>query len=139
MPKSSPCIIRERFQEALKSTEKTQVTLAQEIGISRSTLGRYLAGSPITNQATLYKIGVALDVNEHWLVGSDVPKRRSPEQKNYDKLLSTYMALQNDEQLYELVSSLANASENQRYFICQLLGNPRLLDKYIKKTNETAT
>ena len=56
----------------IKATE-----LAQKTGISKSSLSEYMSGKYEAKQDGVYLLAKALDINEAWLMGLDVPMERA--------------------------------------------------------------
>ena len=71
----------ERLREAMAEAGKKQIDLANETGLQRSAISRYLSGEYEPKQKAINKLAVALNVSEMWLWGFDVPKQRTAEQK----------------------------------------------------------
>lgn len=65
-----------RLKEAMKIRNIKQVELSQKSGISKSSLSEYLKGKYEAKQTGLYHLAKALDINEVWLMGEDVPMDR---------------------------------------------------------------
>lgn len=72
--------ISERMKEALELRNMKQADLVEMTGIGKSSISTYLSGDYEPKQRNIYKIAKALDVNEAWLMGNDVPMER-----NYNK------------------------------------------------------
>lgn len=66
----------ERLNEAISAADITQARLSRLVGIDRSTINNYVKGKYKATQANLYKLAVALDVSEAWLMGFDCEKDR---------------------------------------------------------------
>jgi len=66
-------IFSERLQEALNLRGMKQVDLVEKTGISKSAISQYLSGEFQPKQSNTYKIAQALNVNEAWLLGYNVP------------------------------------------------------------------
>lgn len=103
----------ERLKEALEASGKKQIELAQETGLSHSTISRYLSGIVEPRQAAVIKLATALDVSEWWLYGYDVPQSRSPEQKKNDDLVKIIAQLRKDPEFLDVVSALAELPAEQ--------------------------
>ena len=72
----------ERLREALDLRGMRQSDLAAATGIGKSSISTYLSGDYLPKQRNIYKMASALDVNEAWLMGLDVPmERTSPSAK----------------------------------------------------------
>jgi transcriptional regulator with XRE-family HTH domain len=66
-----------RLQEAMDRAQKKQIDLVNETGLNRGTISRYLSGEYDPKNVSIYKLAKALDVDEMWLWGYDVPMERS--------------------------------------------------------------
>ena len=69
--------IAERIQTGLDIRRMKQVDLVEKTKIGKSSISTYLAGEYEPKQKNLYKIAQALNVNEAWLMGLDVPMDKS--------------------------------------------------------------
>ena len=65
--------ISERIQERMKALDLRQADLAEKTGISKGALSSYISGRYVPKQNNIYLISKALNVNEAWLMGADVP------------------------------------------------------------------
>ena len=65
--------IAERIKEALSIRNMRQTDLVEKTGIGKSSISTYLSGAYEPKQRNIYKIAKALNVNEAWLMGADVP------------------------------------------------------------------
>ena len=54
-----------------------QIDLVQKTGISKGALSSYISGRYVPKQNNIYLIAEALEVNEAWLMGADVPMERN--------------------------------------------------------------
>ena len=69
--------IAERLKEALSIRGMKQAELVAKTGIGKSSISTYLSGEYEPKQKNIYKIAEALGVSESWLMGFDVPMKRS--------------------------------------------------------------
>lgn len=69
-------IIAERMKHAMEVNGIKQADLVSRTGIGKSSISTYLAGDYEPKQKNIYKIAKALNVNEGWLMGEDVPMER---------------------------------------------------------------
>lgn len=97
----------ERLREAMQAAEKKQIELANDTGLSHSSISRYLSGQMEPKSKAINKLAVALNVSEMWLWGYDVPRRRTPEQKKNDALVDVIKQLRIDPDFFDVVSQLA--------------------------------
>lgn len=68
--------IASRIREAMERKGIKQSDLVSMTGIGKSSISTYLSGEYEPKQRNIYKIAKALDVNEAWLMGEDVPMDR---------------------------------------------------------------
>ena len=111
----------DRLAEAMKEAGKKQIELANETGLSHSTISRYLSGAVEPRQDATHKLAVLLNVSELWLWGYDVPKNRTAEQKKNDDLVQVIAKLRKDPEFFEVVSKLASLPAAEYASIKQLL------------------
>ena len=69
--------ISERIKKALYLRNMKQVDLVERTGIGKSSISTYISGEYEPKQKNIYKIAKALNVNEAWLMGYDVPMERT--------------------------------------------------------------
>ena len=72
--KSESCA--KRIEQALMIRQMKQADLCKLAGIPKSSLSLYLKGAYEPKQDKLYKMANALNVNEMWLMGYDVPMEK---------------------------------------------------------------
>lgn len=111
----------ERLREAMSESGKKQSQLANETGLPKSAISRYLSGEYEPKQKAINKLAVALNVSEMWLWGFDAPKQRTVAQKKNDDLVQVIAKLRKDPGFYEVVSMLAELPEAEYASIKQLL------------------
>ncbi len=68
---------QDRLQKAITIKNMKPVELHEKTGISESLLSKYLSGNAVARQRKLTLLADALDVNEVWLMGYDVPIQRN--------------------------------------------------------------
>lgn len=111
----------DRLREAMKAAGKKQIDLAQETGLSHSTISRYLSGQVEPRQEATHKLAQALGVSEMWLWGYDVPEGRTPEQKKNDDLVKVVAQLRSDPDFFDVVVQLAGLPSAEYASIKQLI------------------
>ena len=96
----------QRIQEGLELRGLKQTDLVEKTGISKGALSSYISGRYTPKQNNIYLIAKALDVNEAWLMGADVPMERKDnsltkrDTKDIEKILDmTRAQLENQEGL----------------------------------------
>lgn len=70
----------DRICKALSIRGMRQVDLSEKTGIPKSAISQYCAGSFKPKQQRLFLIAQALDVDEAWLMGLDVPMERGAQE-----------------------------------------------------------
>ena len=100
--------LKDRLAEALSAAGMRPIELSEVTGIPKSMVSYYLNGKTKPKADRIYKISQALNVSEAWLLGYDVPKSRTAEQKKNDDLVQVIAKLRNDPDFFEVVSVLAS-------------------------------
>lgn len=67
----------DRIKEGMAIRNLKQADLVERTGISKGALSSYISGKYVPKQNNIYKIAKALNVNEAWLMGADVPMGRN--------------------------------------------------------------
>lgn len=67
----------ERICKALSIRNLKQTDLVERTGIPKSAISQYCSGAFKPKQKRLFQIAKALDVDEAWLMGLDVPMERN--------------------------------------------------------------
>lgn len=65
-----------RLKKAMDIRNIKQIELVEKTGLDKTLINKYLAGISNARQQKLTKLADALDVNEVWLMGYDVPMQR---------------------------------------------------------------
>lgn len=73
--------IARRLQMALDIRNMKQSDLVETTGIGKSSISTYLSGKYEPKQRNIYKMAKALNINEAWLTGEDVPMERDEKSK----------------------------------------------------------
>ena len=121
MTKERKAELKDRLQEAIDMAGMRPIDLCDKTGIPKSMLSYYLNGKTKPKADRLHIIAQALDVSEAWLLGYDVPKSRTAEQKRNDELVQVIAKLRKDPEFFEVVSKLASLSPAEYASIKQLL------------------
>ncbi len=103
----------DRIREAMTDAEKKQADLVRATGLDKAAISSYLSGKYEPKQKAIGLLAIALDVNEMWLWGYDVPKMRTPAQKKNDAIVGVVSRLRNDADFFEVVSLLADLPPEQ--------------------------
>lgn len=110
-----------RLREALSAAGLKPIELSEKTGIPKSMISYYMAGKSTPKADRLFKLAVALDVSEAWLMGYDVPKGRTPDQKKNDALASVVVRLRTDAAFREAVLGLNELDEEKLKIVTPLL------------------
>lgn len=117
-----------RLQKAMDIRNMKQVDLVEKTGLDKTLLSKYLSGISNARQDKLTVLAEALQVNEIWLMGYDIPMESIPI-KNIEKIkipvLGTVKAgydylVQENIVGYE---SIDNVSDPENYYALQVTGN----------------
>lgn len=100
---------KNRLNTAMELREKTAAQLSRETGLSKARLSQYINGVYEAKQIALYKLSVALNVSEAWLMGYDVPMERNETPRKESELDR------------ELKQWLSNASDDEKIALLNLL------------------
>lgn len=68
--------ISERLRIGMEARNLKQVDIIEKTGINKGALSSYLSGKYAPKQNNIFLLAKALDVNEAWLMGHDVPMER---------------------------------------------------------------
>ena len=113
--KVEPC--SKRIAVALKTKGMKQYELCKLANVPKSSLSLYLSGAYEPKQDRVYDMAKALNVNEAWLMGYDVPmerqvKKNSPSEAELSEgekvLLDLFRRVPNDKQ--QLVLQMIRAA-----------------------------
>lgn len=89
--------------------------------IGKNDLSQYVAGKTEPGQRKLFILGKALNVNPSWLMGMDVPKIASDQEKKNDAITDIILKLRTDKELLDIVQNISMLSEEQRTAVQTLL------------------
>lgn len=99
----------QRLKEALTKANMKQADLVRATGIDKGSIHHYLTGKYEPKADPINKMAIALNVNEMWLWGYDVPMER--EKKTPEKLQLS----EGEEMLLEMFRQIPQ--EQQRVFL----------------------
>ncbi|WP_415287169.1 helix-turn-helix domain-containing protein [Clostridium perfringens] len=108
--------IADRIKEGLLYRNMKQADLVNLSGISKGALSSYISGSYEPKQKNIYKLAKALNVNEAWLMGYDVPMEREIE-------ISPNFSVDDieDEELREFMKNYLQLDDETRGYINGLI------------------
>ena len=121
MEKERKANLHDRLNEAIEAAGMRPVDLCEKTGIPKSMLSYYLNGKTKPKADRLHIIAKALDVSEAWLLGYDVPKFRTEDQKKNDQLAQLIVKMRSNNDFYNTVVALASLNEKQYRGVKQLI------------------
>ena len=121
MSEQTKSTVKERLRIALLEANMKPVELSERTGIPKSMISSYLNGKTKPKADRIFVISQVLGVSEAWLLGYDVPKNRTAEQKKNDDLVQVIAKLRTDPDFFEVVSKLASLPPAEYASIKQLL------------------
>lgn len=80
--------ISDRIKQGMELRNLKQVDIIEKSGINKGALSSYISGKYAPKQNNIYKIAKALNVNESWLMGYDVPIERKSKSESKDDIFS---------------------------------------------------
>lgn len=113
MTKEVKAELKDRLREALNDAGMKPIELSERTGIPKSMISYYLNGKTKPKADRIYIISTALDVSEAWLIGYDVPKGRTLEQKKTDQLAKLIGRMRRDPAFYNIVEMLDQVPADQ--------------------------
>lgn len=122
-----------RLKEGMELNGLRQADLAQKTGLSKSRISHYMSGRYEAKQEALYLIAKALNVNEAWLMGHDVPKERTVTEKETDLSKETnvinqvyiHLGAQSGEMLVDFLRLSDEGREKVLSYMTDLLNVPK--------------
>lgn len=99
-----------RLKKAMEIRDMKAVDLAKSSGISKSRISQYVNGVYEAKQEAVYKLALALNVSEGWLMGYDVPMQRSAPADESDDVMELLDALRNRPEMRMLFSVSKDAT-----------------------------
>ncbi len=113
MTKEVKAELKDRLREALNDAGMKPIELSERTGIPKSMISYYLNGKTKPKADRIYIISTVLDVSEAWLIGYDVPKGRTLEQKKTDQLAKLIGRMRWDPAFYNIVEMLDQVPADQ--------------------------
>lgn len=104
---------KDRLREGLQDCGLRPVDLVNRTGIPKSAVSYYLSGRSVPRADRIYEISQILGVSEAWLMGFDVPKTKTEEQKKNDAIVDVVSKLRKDPDFFDVVSLLAELPAEQ--------------------------
>lgn len=76
---------KDRLKEAMSRANKKQIDISRETGIAKGTISNYLYGKYEPKPEAIAKLAKSLNVSDMWLIGYDVPMKRSMNLTDYEE------------------------------------------------------
>lgn len=105
--------LKDRLREALNDAGMKPIELSERTGIPKSMISYYLSGKTKPKADRIFTISTTLGVTEAWLMGYDVPKTRTQEQKKNDQLAQLIVRMKRDPAFYNIVEMLDQVPAGQ--------------------------
>jgi len=106
-----------RIKEGMKAARMKQVDLVEKTGIPKSTMSQYVNGRFKPKQDALNLIAKALNVDEAWLLGFNVPPERKPKEEylteGTNDLKELCKFLQSNPEIKALTATLREMTEDE--------------------------
>jgi transcriptional regulator with XRE-family HTH domain len=113
--------MKNRIREALSIRNMKQVELQEKSGVDKGAINHYIKQRYQPKQQALFAMAKALDVNEMWLAGYDVPMERNVVNKNSSEVASLFDRILRDKKLYTLTVKLTKLSDSQLTIITKMV------------------
>lgn len=113
--------LQDRLREALEVKGMKAIELSEATDIPKGAISYYLSGKSSPKADRISAMSAALGVSETWLMGYDVSRERTSEQKKNDNLVKITARLRKDAKFFNMVSDLAELNEDAQRSIEQLL------------------
>ena len=122
-----------RLKEGMELNGFRQADLALKTGLSKSRISHYMSGRYEAKQEALYLIAKAMNFNEAWLMGHDVPKERTVTEKETDlsketdviNQVSIHIGAQSGEMLVDFLRLNDEGKEKVLSYMADLLNVPK--------------
>ena len=108
-----------RLEKALILRNMKPVELHEKTGISESLLSKYLSNNAVARQKKLTLLADALDVNEVWLMGYDVPMEKETisnndfRYANHNGINTEGLTQEEIEEINQFVEFIKNKKKNE--------------------------
>ena len=113
--------MKNRIREALSIRGMRQVELQEKSGVDKAAINHYIKQRYQPKQKALLSMAKALDVNEIWLAGYDVPMERNVVDKNSSEAANLFDRLLRDKKLYTLTLNLTKLNDSQLTIITKMV------------------
>lgn len=111
----------ERLKEAMSLRKMKQVDIMRSTGLDRGSVSHYVSGNYEPKNEAIFKMAKALDVNEMWLWGYDVPMERTAEQKKIQEDAEFHARILRDQELLEALKVYYKLPDVQQKIVIDLI------------------
>ena len=111
----------ERLKEAMSLRKMKQVDIMRSTGLDRGSVSHYVSGNYEPKNEAIFKMAKALDVNEMWLWGYDVPMERTAEQKKIQEDAEFHARILKDQELLEALKLYYELPDVQKKVVLDLI------------------
>lgn len=105
--------LQDRLREALNIRGIRAIELGRRTDIPKGAISYYLLGKSSPKADRLHIMAQALNVNEAWLLGYDVPMERTIEQKKNDNIVRIVAQMRKESDFFDIVSLLSELPAEQ--------------------------
>lgn len=132
-----PDSFKNRLLQAMNANNVKAAELSKRTGLSKAQISQYVNGVYEAKQVALYKLAVALNVSEAWLMGHDVPMGRLLVSKNQEQTsmfeqIQLYFGEEASVMMQYFVQLNEQGKKRAIESICDLIE----IEKYIAKEDE---
>lgn len=114
---------KDRLAQAMDFRNIKAVELCERCDIPKSAMSYYISGRSEPKSPRLYVIAKALDVDEAWLLGYDVPMERSQDQREMDELSKINERIKKDPDFRRLAIQINHLNPEQLEAVNNLLAS----------------
>ncbi len=132
-----PDSFRNRLIEAMNANGVKAAELSKRTGLSKAQISQYVNGVYEAKQIALYKLAVALNVSEAWLMGYDVQMGRLLVNKNQEQTsMFEQIQLYFGTEAVELMKSFVQLNEQGKAKAVENLEDLTAIEKYIERKDD---
>jgi len=128
---------KNRLVQAMQHRGIKAAELAKRTGLSKAQISQYTNGVYEAKQTALYKLAVALDVSEAWLMGYDVDMERLISQKCAEQTnIIELMQLHFGSEVTELVQMFSQLNRKGKRKALDSIQDLNKITEYIEKEGD---
>lgn len=128
---------KNRLVQAMQHRGIKAAELAKRTGLSKAQISQYTNGVYEAKQTALYKLAVALDVSEAWLMGYDVDMERLISQKCAEQTnIIELMQLHFGSEVTELVQMFSQLNRKGKRKALDSIQDLNKITEYIEKESD---